>query len=93
MLLLQTSKKKVKLLEEILGKKEYFFPEDLANEINPDTGEKSILTTLNSQKTYTPVGKRIGIDYETFCVLKDANIINPNETYETGKPFDPIRGT
>lgn len=85
------SEKKVKPLSEILGEKEFLFPESVANDTDPLTLKKVIRIQVNAKVHTIPINVRTKISYEAFCILKDAKIISPEETYETGKPFDPIR--
>jgi hypothetical protein len=77
---------------DILDEKTFFFPNHVANDINPFTGESCIVVGVNGRKTYIPIGIKTKISYQVFCVLKDSGLINPERTYESEEAFDLLRG-
>ncbi len=91
MLPLRVSVKLIRKLEDIITEKTYKFAESMANEIDPDTGKKSILVQVNGKRTYIPVGEEIKVHESVFNLLKDIGLVKVNNSYETIKPFDPIR--
>jgi hypothetical protein len=84
------STKKLKPLEDIMGKKTFFFPDSLSNDRMMDTHERCISLLVNGNKTYIFTGKSVEITLQEFSILKDAGIITPNYTYSLNLEFDPI---
>lgn len=84
------SLKPIKSLEDLLGKKTFFFPDDLSNDRIRDTHEKCIMLTINGKVHTVLTGKNIELDKQKFSTLKDAGIILPNYTYAVNPEFDPI---
>lgn len=84
------SKKPIKNIDDIIGNKRFFFPDEISNERNPVTLERCILIRVNGESHYIVTGKYVEITNQEFAILKDANIIGKNISYATSSDFDPI---
>lgn len=84
------SLKPVRPLDDLMGKKTFFFPDNLANERVQDTHEKCIFIRVNGISHYVLTGVTVEITQQQFSILKDAGIITANYTYSTRPEFDPV---
>ena len=73
-----------------MGKKTFFFPDELSNDRMQDTHEKCILVRVNGHNNYILTGKSVELTLQEFSVLKDSGIISGNYTYATRQEFDPV---
>lgn len=88
---MMTSEKPIKDLEEIIGDKKFFFPDELSNDRIPDKHKKCIFIQVNGEKHYIPTGENVSLTRQQFSTLKDSGIILPHYTYATNPEFDPIQ--
>lgn len=84
------SLKRIKPIEEVLGRKIFNIPDELSND-KTAIGEKCITLGINGVNHIVLTGKNIELDQQEFAVLKDSGIINSNKLYAVEKDFDPIR--
>jgi hypothetical protein len=89
--LMKTSEKPVKSLEDLFGHKTFFFPDDMANERVLNTLEKCIFLRINGENHWIMTGRRVEITEQEFAVLKDAGMVTSNYTHATRPDFDPIK--
>ncbi len=82
------STKPVKDITEVVGKKTFLFPLEMANENK--NGEKVILLRVNSQASYIPVGRKVDITLQEYSLLRDIGVITNEHTYEVNPEFDPL---
>lgn len=71
--------------------KKFIFPRQLANEVDPVTLKPSILIQVNLKKTYIPCEEQTEVNNDIFCVMRDAGLVGPNNTFEVGGGFDPLK--
>ena len=88
---MKQSDKPIRPPGELLGTKLFFIPTEKGNERNPETGELSVYVSINGHPHYVPVNKETTMDYDVFCVMRDAGIFGPNATYVSYDDFDPMR--
>lgn len=84
-----SSKKSVKPIAGLLYNKFFWFNRQLANWVDKD-GKSVIRICINGKVTIIPVERDVSIDYDVFCVLRDAGMISSSTTYEKGKIFEPF---
>jgi hypothetical protein len=89
--LLKSSTKPVKNIEDLVGRKTFFFPDEMSNERIINTHEKCIFLRINGQSHYIMTGKRVEITEQEFAVLKDSGMVTMNYTYASRPDFDPIK--
>ena len=85
------STKPVKNIEDLMGKKTFFFPDSMANERIQNTLEKCIFLRINGENHWIQTGKRVEITEQEFAVLKDSGMVTMNYTYASKPEFDPIK--
>ena len=90
---LHRSKKPIQKLADVVGEKGFIFPPQLANDCNPENGQPSLMVSINSKKTYIPVGKMTTINADVYSVLKDAGIVIAEKDYSAEGAFDPLKPT
>ena len=88
---MMNSQKPVKNIEDLMGKKTFFFPDSLSNERIQDTHEKCIFLRVNGKSHFIFTGKKVEITEQEFAVLKDSGMITANYTYASRPEFDPIK--
>lgn len=84
------SAKNKKNMNELIGDKRFFIPDNLSNDRHPETMEKVFCVRINGKATYIPTGKDTPVPYEAFCVLKDIGAIASGEIYARDNEFDPL---
>lgn len=85
------SQKPVKKLEDLIGKKTFCFPNELANERVGNDMEPCIILRINGCVHYILTGKRVELTAQEFAILKDAGIITDNYMYTENPEFDPLK--
>jgi hypothetical protein len=72
-----------------MGKRQFFLPRQLANEVDPNTGKQCLSVCINAKKYFYPVEEFTPIDYESSCLLKDIGIFSSDSIYTSGE-FNPF---
>jgi len=87
---MNNSTKPIKLIEDILGSKTFFFPDELSNERKQDTLEKCIFLRINGENHYIFTGKQVELTAQEYAVLRDSGMITSNYGYSDKPDFDPF---
>ena len=84
------SNKPVKRLEDLLSKKQFFFPNSLATDRVPNTMDNYMTLMINGKFHTILTGRIVEIDEQEFAILRDAGIISSTTTYSNDPEFDPL---
>jgi len=87
------STKEVKKIEDLIGKKTFFFPNELANERVTNNLLPCILVQVNGKKHFILTGQSVELTLQEFAILKDSGMLTDKYTYQENKDFDPIRNS
>lgn len=87
---MKRSQKKIKDINELTGKKTFFFPDSLSNDRMRDTHEKCIFLRINGENHYIMTGIRVELTPQEFAVLRDSGMVTSSYTYASRPEFDPI---
>ena len=88
---MNNSKKPIKNIDDLMGKKTFFFPNELANERVGNDMQPCILVRVNGQSHFIFTGKSVELSRQEFAILKDSNIITDRYLYSENKEFDPLK--
>jgi len=88
---MNNSTKPVKSLDDLMGKKTFFFPHELANERVGNDMERCIMIRVNGHSHNILTGKCVELTLQEYAVLRDSGMITDNYTYSKSKEFDPLK--
>ena len=84
------SSKPVKRLEDLLSKKQFFFPDSLSTDRVQGSLERCITLRINGTPHTIITGRNVEINEQEFAILRDAGIISANQTFSSDPEFDPL---
>jgi hypothetical protein len=87
---MNNSKKSVKNIDDLMGKKTFFFPDSLANERFGNELKPCILVRVNGQSHFIFTGQSVELTKQDYAILRDSGMITDNYSYSESKEFDPL---
>lgn len=85
------SSKPVKKLEDLMGKKQFFFPDTLSNERVGNDNHRCIMIRINGTSHFILTGVKVTITPQEFAILKDSGMVSDVAMYSVANEFDPLR--
>ncbi|MCR4290488.1 MAG: hypothetical protein NUV86_09550 [Candidatus Scalindua sp.] len=84
------SDKPVKLLADLMGKKTFFFPDELSNERVGNDNLRAIMVRVNGKTFNILTGQSVELSQQEFSTLKDSGMVTDKYTYSDTPEFDPL---
>lgn len=88
---MNNSTKPVKNIEDLMGKKTFFFPDSLSNERFGNDNERCIFVGANGKRFYIPTGRSVELTQQEYSILRDSGMITDNYKYTEVSEFDPLK--
>ena len=88
---MKTSEKAVKRIEDLIGKRTFFFPNELANERTGNDMKPCIVVRVNGQSHYIFTGQSVELTSQDYAILRDSGMNPDRYGGESNGEFDPLR--